>query len=156
MAWLDDVTRAHRHEVERVVACPCEKCWTDEAYAVAVQRYMASTDTAAPLPMPDTTAPRADCPGRLHARIETTPTAELTGPALAAYRGARYRPDGTVETLLEDRLSAVDLLNKMQGVYVTRTESKSLSISATVDAADVTPEALLAAYNRSRGLVNAT
>jgi hypothetical protein len=152
MAWLDSVVHADAAELSRVVACPCRFCWDDAAYAVAVQRYMSSTETAAPLPPPDTTAPRADCPIGPHQRVELVPTAELSGSARAAYRGARMKADGSIEVLLEDRQSAVDLLNRMQSVYVQRTESRSLSISATVDATDATPEALLAAYNRSRGM----
>jgi hypothetical protein len=154
MAWLHSVVHADAAELSRVVACPCRFCWDDAAYATAVQRYMAFIETATPLPPPDTTAPRADCPMGPHQRVELVPTAELSGPARAAYRGARQKADGSIEVLFEDRAQCVDLLNKMQGVYVTRTESKSLNISATVDAADVTPQALLAAYNRSRGVVS--
>jgi len=156
MAWLDSVVHADAAELSRVVACPCRHCWDDAAYATAVQRYMSSNDTAAPLPPPDTTAPRIDCPMGPHQRVELVPTAELSGPARAAFRGARMKSDGSIEVLMEDRAQCVDLLNKMQNVYVTRTESKSLNISATVDASDTTPEALLAAYNRSRGVVSAT
>jgi hypothetical protein len=151
MAWLNDVVHADAAELSRVVACPCRFCWDDAAYASAVQRYMASVETAAPLPPPDPTAPRADCYAGPHQRVELVPTAELSGPARAAYRGARQKADGSIEVLFEDRAQCVDLLNKMQGVYVTRTESKSLNISATVDATDTTPAALLSAFKRSLG-----
>ena len=154
MAWLDSVVHADAAELSRVVACPCRFCWDDAAYATAVQRYMASMETAAPLPPPDTTAPRIDCPMGPHQRVELVPTAELSGPARAAFRGARMKADGSIEVLMEDRQSAVDLLNRMQNIYLQRSESRSLNISATVDAADVTPAALLEAYNRSRGVVS--
>ncbi|HEY2417980.1 MAG TPA: hypothetical protein VGH84_08670 [Steroidobacteraceae bacterium] len=148
MAWLETVRHADYSEFERVVACPCRLCWDDAAYATAVQQHLDAPDT---VPAPDIEAPRPDCPGGPHVRIDTTPTALLSGAARAAYRGARYRPDGTIEVLKEERSQCIDLLNKMQGVYVTRVESRSLNISATVDAADCEPAALLAAYNRSRG-----
>lgn len=150
MALLDSFVHAPVYELERVVRCVCEKCWPDVVYAETVAVYLASPDT---VPPPDVDAPRPGCPGGPHQRIETTPTDELSGAARAAYRGARYRPDGSIEVLTEDRQSAIDLLNKMQNVYVQRSESRSLSISAVVDAADVTPAALLESYNRSRGLL---
>ena len=61
------------------------------------------------------------------------------------------KSDGSIEVLMEDRAQCVDLLNKMQGVYVQRSESRSLSVTATVEAADTTPEALLAAFKRLAG-----
>jgi len=37
---------------------------------------------------------------------------------------------------------------KAAGVFVTKTESKNLNINATVDAADITPAALAAAWSK--------
>jgi hypothetical protein len=145
MALLDSIVHAPVYELERVVRCVCPTCWPDVVYAEAVARYLASPDT---VPPPDVDSPRPACPGGPHQRIETTPTDELSGAARASYRGARYRPDGSIEVLMEDRQSAIDLLNKMQGVYVQRSESRSMSISATVDAADITPAALAAAWSK--------
>ncbi len=152
MAWLDSVVSADMYEVERVVACPCPHCWPDDAtLAAATQRYLDALGTPAPLPPPDTTAPRVDCPSGPHRRIETTPTAELSGAARAAYRGARYRADGSIEVLTEDRAQCVDILNKMQGVYVTKVESKSLHLHGTVLTDEhATPDALLSAYKLTR------
>jgi hypothetical protein len=152
MAWLDSVVSADMYEVERVVACPCPHCWPDDAaLAVATQRYLDALSTPTPLPPPDTTAPRVDCTSGPHRRIETTPTAELSGAARAAYRGARYRADGSIEVLTEDRAQCADLLNKMQGVYVTRTESKNLHLhGAVLTDEHATPDALLASYKLTR------
>jgi len=144
ISWLDAVVHADRYELERVVACLCSECWPDDqTYATAVQRYLASLGTPAALPPPDISAPRVDCHRGPHQRIETTNTADLSGNARAAYRGARYRPDGSIEVLMEDRQSASDQLNKMQAVYV----SKSLNISATLNVPalkDVTTDQALA------------
>jgi hypothetical protein len=152
MAWLDSVVSADMYEVERVVACPCPHCWPDDAtLAVATQRYLDALGTPTPLPPPDTAAPRVDCPIGPHRRIETTPTAELSGAARAAYRGARYRTDGSIEVLTEDRAQCADLLNKMQGVYVTRTENKNLNINASVLTDEhATPDALLASWKLAK------
>ena len=147
MAWLNDVVHADAAELSQVVRCICPHCWPDEmAYARAVQAYLDALDAATPLPPPDTAAPRHDCPHGPHQRVELVPTAELSGAARAAFRGARQKSDGSIEVLMEDRAQCVDLLNKMQGVYVTKTESKNLNINATVDAADLTPAALLARF----------
>jgi hypothetical protein len=143
MQWLNDVVHADPSELSRVVACPCSACWDDMALAVAVQRYVASTGTPAPLPPPDTTAPRADCPKGPHQRVEIVPTAELSGPARAAFRGARMKSDGSIEVLMEDRAQCVDLLNKMQGVYVSRTLNANVSVTVPVPD-NITPADALA------------
>lgn len=152
MAWLDSAASADMYELERVVACPCPHCWPDDAtLAVATQRYLDALGTSEPLPPPDITAPRVDCFRGPHRAIETTPTAELSGNARAAYRGARYRADGTIEVLTEDRTTCIDLLNKMQGVYVTRTENKNFNINASVLTDEhTTPDALLASYKLTK------
>jgi hypothetical protein len=156
MAWLNDVVHTDLADVSRVVRCVCSQCWTDEAYALALQHHLHAPDAVAP---PDVDAPRPGCPGGPHQRIEVTPTDELSGPARAAYRGARYRPDGSIEVLMEDRQSAADQLNKLQAAYVSRSEN--ITAHVTLDpskpnpwsGASMTPAQVLERVLKSRGVV---
>ena len=120
MLWLEDIRTADPCEVVRVVAEPCPSCW------------------------PETTqdAPRADCAdchGEGIARVKVTPTELLSAGARRLVRSIRQKASGEIEVRLHDQLEAVDMLNRMQGVYVDR----SLSVTAHTnlpDFASMTPE----------------
>ncbi len=156
MQWLDTVVHVDMTDVTRVVRCVCPSCWPDMVYAEAVARYLASPDT---VPPPDVDAPRPGCPGGPHMRIDTTPTDEWSGATRASFRGARYRPDGSIEVLMEDRQTAADQLNKLQAAYVSRSEN--ITAHVTLDpskpnpwsGATLSPEQVLERVRKSRGVV---
>jgi hypothetical protein len=160
MAWLDNCTHVDMTDVQRVERCPCQHCWPDDAtYAAAVQAYLAALGSSSPLPPPDIEAPRASCRIGPHLRIDTTPTDEWSGATRASFRGARYRPDGSIEVLMEDRQSAADQLNKLQAAYVSRSESVTAHVTLDPSkpnpwsGATLSPEQVLERVRKSRGVV---
>jgi hypothetical protein len=156
LQWLDTVVHVDMTDVQRLVRSACPGCWPDAAYAEAVGRYIASPDTE---PRPDVDAPRPGCPGGPHMRIENTPTDEWSNATRASFRGARYRPDGSIEVMMEDRQSAADQLNKLQAAYVSRSEN--ITAHVTLDpskpnpwsGATLSPEQVLERVRKSRGVV---
>lgn len=63
-------------------------------------------------------------------RVSVTPTDKLSPAARRLLKSVRQKASGEITVVLHDALAAADMLNKMQGVYVDR--SVSLSVSATV------------------------
>jgi hypothetical protein len=140
----------------------CAMCWSDEQLAKQVTRYMASLDAGTPLPAPSIFTPTDDpfapvnpvcesCMGSGHIVTYITDTTTLQGPERRLYKGYDIRPDGSVRILMHDQMAARDMAMKAAGVFVTKTESRSLNINATVavDPADLEPAALLSAFKRS-------
>jgi Terminase small subunit len=156
MVHLQQIVEASPDEVCRVVDCICPLCWTDHALAVATQAYLDALGTVSPLPAPDTSAPRPDCVGGPHQRVEITPTEHLSPSGRALFKGARQKANGEIEVFLHDQLAASDQLNRMQAAYVSRSEN--LTAHVHVDAskpnpwsgASLTPEQVLQRVLKSR------
>jgi hypothetical protein len=113
------------------------------ALAAAMDRALA---TSTPL---DMESPQQDCPscrGHGGSRVIVTPTDQLSPAARRLLKGVRQKANGEIEVRLHCQLTAADMLNKMQGVYVDR----SVSINANVNVPppkDWTPEDRLAFLN---------
>jgi hypothetical protein len=127
MVRLQEIIEADPGEIVRVVTEPCGVCWADDlVLAGAMDRALAIRG-----PMPDTDAPRDDCPdcrGHGVSRIIITPTDQLSPSARRLLKAIKQKSDGSIEVQMHDQLSASDQLNRMAGVYV----EKSVSLNATV------------------------
>jgi hypothetical protein len=71
--------------------------------------------------------------------------------ACPAFRGAKFLGDGTLLPLFRDRNSIQDMVNRMLGAYITRTENQTLTVSATLpDVSDVSPADLLTMWKSNQ------
>jgi hypothetical protein len=146
MVRLQDIVEADPSELVRVVVEPCESCWADDmALAAAMERALAAHTTL------DMESPQHDCRscrGHGVSRVIVTPTDQLSPAARRLLKSVRQKASGEIEVRTHDQLTAADMLNKMQGVYVDR----SVSITARVDVPsslkDITPEQALAFLER--------
>lgn len=78
-------------------------------------------------------------------------TTELTGAARLLYAGFEQKPDGTIKVLMHDQQKAADMVHKMLGAYVQRTESRSVSVVAHVEPLrDLTPAEILDLMQQQR------
>jgi hypothetical protein len=123
MVRLQAIAGADPSELVRVVAEPCKDCH------------------ATPAADADTTVPREDCAtcrGGGVRRVVITPTDQLSPSARMLLKAVRQK-DGDIEIRLHDQLAAIDLLNRMEGVYVDR--SVTLNVHANVRSLrDMPPE----------------
>ncbi|HEX3912226.1 MAG TPA: terminase small subunit [Steroidobacteraceae bacterium] len=161
---------ADPEEISRVRIIACRRChglgrahqWIDETeWALAAAR---AHDAGQAVPSFDggtgysrLLAPSETCPQCLGAGepfVIVADTGELHGPARKLFVSARQKANGEVEIETEDRHAARQELHRLLGLITNKSESRSLSIRATVDVADTSPQALLEAYNRSRGVVS--
>jgi phage terminase small subunit len=177
MVRLQLITEADPGELVRVVSECCRHChghrhgfqWVD------LGEYLAALDAAEaknearraerkrPRPLPSdeggygfepNAEPAEDCPrcyGRGTQRVVVTDTDRLSASARALLKGVRQKSTGEVEVLFHDQLTASDQLNRMQGAYIERSESKNLHIHASVPApSDMSPQALLELWKGAR------
>ncbi|HEX4050498.1 MAG TPA: terminase small subunit [Steroidobacteraceae bacterium] len=176
MVRLQSIVEADPSELLRIVAECCRWChgaghayqWIDPAeYAQALRIAHAANQarrragrTEQPLPMDDggygfraDAEPHPGCPhcrGEGTKRVVVTPTDDLSAGARALLKSIRQKASGEIEVRLHDPLEAIDLLNRMQGVYVER----SVSVTAHVNAPKfeaMTPEEQ-ASFIRSLGV----
>jgi hypothetical protein len=116
--------------------------WTDvEEFSDACEAWEASIKGPRPLRKPsaaggftyDAFSPVnptcRGCRGRGVASLRVVATDELSEGARMLYDGATVAPDGTVRPMFQDRAKYADMLHKLLGHYVTRTESKNLNVS---------------------------
>jgi phage terminase small subunit len=161
----------------RVVSECCRHCHgTGHAFQwVDLSEYLAALDAAEaknearraerkrPRPLPSdeggygfepNSEPAEDCPrcyGRGTQRVVVTDTDRLSASARALLKGVRQKSTGEVEVLFHDQLTASDQLNRMQGAYIERSESRTLTVHATLPAPrDVSAEDLLALWRDTR------
>lgn len=147
---LHQIATGDASELSRVVVDPCSACWSDEALAATVDRWAAGRGEA-----PDTSKAQPGCKGcrgRGVAKVVLTPTDELSGPARRLFAGAKTKSDGSVEVSVVDQLAARKELHELLGMRVNRSESKNLTVHATVDAktSDVSADNLLALWKDAR------
>lgn len=147
MVRLQDIVEADPGEIVRVVAQPCADCWADDmALATAMECALVAGTTL------DMEGPQQDCRschGHGVPRVIVTPTDQLSPGARRLLKSVRQKASGEIEVRMHDQLTAADMLNKMQGVYVDR----SVSINANVNVPppkDWTPEDRLAFLNSLR------
>ena len=132
MSWLRLVITADPAEISRVVHDPCGMCWTDQTIAAAYAAHFSPSEFAESRPSPpDVTEPRENCDacqgeGRL--RVVLSSTDSLSPAARALFKGAKQNEKGEIEVQMHDQLAAAEMLNKLQGAYVTR----SLNMNANV------------------------
>jgi hypothetical protein len=143
MAWLDAIV--HAPPLSRIVGAPCRHCWgyqgryqwRDEAELQAAVTKAAKVMQPMPDPLggfgfrPDAPANAscAHCGGKL-TRVDVVPHEEMSAAQLALFKGVECNADGSIKRVLtHDQIAAADILNKMQSVYVQRTESKNLNVS---------------------------
>ena len=143
MTMLRNIVAADPDELSKIVSEPCGNCWTDEAVAKAYAAHFSVVEEFDDRPpLPDQSKPRRDCThcsGAGISRVVLTPTDELSPEARALFRGAKQNDKGVIEILTHDKMVAADMLNRMQGVYISK--SLNLNINANVQAArDVPPE----------------
>jgi hypothetical protein len=148
-----EIATATVHDLQPVEVYACRVChsadgrhpaWIDaDEYADACEAWAASQDSPKPLKKPDArggfnhdvfAAPSPSCKAcRGHGVpvMRTLPTADLSPGARQLYAGATVAPDGTLRVMVEDRTKWADMRNKLLGLYVVKTESKSLNVSMT-------------------------
>jgi phage terminase small subunit len=177
MVRLQLITEADPGELVRVVSECCRHChgvghafqWVD------LSEYLAALDAAEaknearlaerkkPRALPGdqggygfepNAEPAEDCPrcfGRGTQRVVVTDTDRLSASARALLKGVRMKSTGELEVLFHDQLSASDQLNRMQGAYIERSESRTLNVHTTLPApADMSPQALLELWRGAR------
>jgi hypothetical protein len=67
------------------------------------------------------------------------------------YDGVEVARDGASRPVVRDCNSIQDMVNRMLGAYITRTENKTLTVSATLpDVSDVSPADLLAMWKSNQ------
>jgi phage terminase small subunit len=155
-----ELATASVHELQPIEVYACAVChsadgkhaqWIDaDDYADACEAWAASLGTPKPLRKPSAAggfgrdtmaAPNPECRScRGHGIpvMRTRPTAELSPGARQLFEGATVAPDGTLRVMVADRAKWADMRNKLLGLYVVKTESKSLSVSMTAaEAAEI-------------------
>ena len=154
MARLRLIAIADPDELSKVVCDPCGACWPDSEVAKAYAAHFAPCEFHDERPaLPDPTKPRHDCRGcggSGIARVVLTPTDELSPAGRALFKGAKQNDKGTIEIQTHDQIAALDMLNKMQSTYISR--SMNLNVNAAVPAArDATPEDALRLFDAFGG-----
>jgi hypothetical protein len=133
MAWLRLIINADPEELSRVVVDPCDHCWSTALVAEAWAAHFDPSPFAEERPpQPNTTKPRAGCThckGRGYQRVELTPTDELSPEGRALFKGASQDKDGVITISTQSKSEAAEMLNKLQGAYVSR----SMNFNATVN-----------------------
>jgi len=152
-----EVATASVHDLQPIEVYACRVChsadgrhpaWIDaDEYADACEAWAASQDSPKPLKKPSAAggfnhdvfaAPNPSCRAcRGHGVpvMRTLPTSELSPGARALYEGATVAPDGTLRVMVADRAKWADMRNKLLGLYVVKTESKSVSVSMSAEEA---------------------
>ena len=154
-----ELAEANPAVLQHVRVYCCSMCYSPEQLARDMTRYLASLISTAPLEPPSALTPDDDpfqpvnpwcesCMGAGRVVTYVCDTTTLQGAERRLYKGFDIRPDGSVRILMHDQMAARDMAMKAAGVFVTKTESKSLNINATLDAADITPAALAAAWSK--------
>ena len=150
LLWLHDIETADPNEIIAVVLRNCRWCrgvnhkyqWRDsDEYvlesAKAIDEGRAPEhDSSGGYGFNGSLEPVSDCP-RCHGDGIKVPviadTTRLTGKARKLYKGARVKPDGSIEILLHDQLVARDQLNRALGIY--RDDAANVARGAAVGAA---------------------
>jgi Terminase small subunit len=140
---LDAMAAVDVTELQRVVHAPCPKC-----------HPLYDRDLLAGRPLPDMNdglPPHPDCAdARAHTRFEITPMDQWPPAARRLYEGVEVGRDGVMRCVFRSRNQIADMVNKLLGGYVSRSEN--FNINATVpghvtpqQAERMAPERLLAA-----------
>jgi len=123
---LEDMVNVDTNDLMQLRVVPCPSCWPDDALAAAVGRAI-----AAQTQMPDSNAPRDDCPtcagaGRPVGQLFNT--ADLPLPARRLFKGIQFYPDGGVkQVLLHDTAALRVELHKLKGMHIDRSVSLNLN-----------------------------
>jgi phage terminase small subunit len=143
MVRLQEIVDGDPGELVRVVAECCRWChghghayqWIDGAeYAQALRVAMVASQVRPraerPLPTDDggygfdaRREPHEECPrcgGEGHQVVRITPTEALSPSARRLFKSVRQKASGEIEVRLHDQLEALDMLNRMQNVYIER------------------------------------
>ena len=150
LQWLHDIETADPNEVIAVVLRNCRWCrgvrhkyqYRDEGEylldcAKALDEGRAPEhDDSGGYGFNGALEPVSECP-ECHGDGIKVPviadTTKLTGKARKLYKGARVKPDGSIEILLHDQLEASDQLNRILGLY--RDDVASVARGAAAGAA---------------------
>jgi len=148
-----EIVEADPNDVASIHVYNCRYCatgryqWRDAAeLAQALDAFLRSQGTPKPLTMPDATGgfgfdpwgePAATCVhclghGVPHPVIHDTTKLSAAGRAL--YKGFEIKPDGSIKVLMHDQQAASDMVHRILGAYITKTESKSLSVNYNLSA----------------------
>ena len=154
MAWLRLIVTAKPEELSRVITEPCAHCWPPVELAAAFAAHFTPSEFSEERPpLPDHAKPRPGCPhckGEGLQRAQLTPTDELSEAGRALFIGASQDKDGVIKIETHDQLAASEMLNKLQGAYVT----KSLNLNANVNvpaAKDASPADALRLFDMFGG-----
>jgi phage terminase small subunit len=152
MVRLQEIVEADPGELVRVVCEACRWChgqghayqWVDgaeyaQALRIAMVAHKARPRAERPLPTDEggygfdpRREPHEDCPrcgGEGQQSVRLTPTDALSPAARKLLKGVRQKASGEIEVRLHDQLEALDMLNRMQGVYVERSVSLTASVA---------------------------
>jgi phage terminase small subunit len=166
VARLEDIIEADPNELVSRRLVNCRHChgkgfgftWKSATeLARAMDRYLKSLDTPKPLTMPDASGgfgfdpwadPHPECPhceGEGVERIVTADTTKLSRQARALFQGV----DANGRILMASKTEAADALARIHAMYVTRTESRSVSLHVE-PLKDMTPDQVLEFMTRQK------
>jgi phage terminase small subunit len=150
-----EIVEADPNEVASVRVYNCRYCATGRyQYRDAVElchmldAHLKSANTAKPLPFPPDASPPSygfdpwgepvatcvHCLGHGIPHPVIHDTTKLSAAGRALYKGFEVKPDGTIKVLMHDQQAAADMVHKMLGAYVVKTESKSFNVNYNLNA----------------------
>jgi hypothetical protein len=158
-----EIVEADPNDVASVRVYNCRYCatgrylWIDAAeLARAVDAALKSANTPKPLSMPelgggfgfdpwgDPVATCVHCLGHGIPHPVIHDTTKLSAAGRKLYKGFEIKPDGSIKVLTHDQQAASDMIHKMLGAYVLKTESKSFNVNYNLTA-PTSPQAPLSA-----------
>jgi hypothetical protein len=146
---IADMAAVDVSELWRLEYRPCPAC-----------HALYDADLAARRPLPDMSSglpPHASCSDvRAHQRVEMLPLDQWPPAARRLYDGVEMQRDGTMRPVFRDRSQLQDMLNRILGAYVSRSEN--ITAHVTVDpskpnpwsGASMTPAQVLERVRKSR------
>ncbi|MGO9991818.1 MAG: terminase small subunit [Steroidobacteraceae bacterium] len=160
-----EIVEADPNEVYSVRVYNCRRCATgryqyrDAAeLAQALDAFLRSQGTPKPLPLPADASPPdfgfdpwgepvatcVHCLGHGIPHPVIHDTTKLSAAGRKLYKGFEVKPDGTIKVLTHDQQAASDMIHKMLGAYVVKTESKSFNVNYNLTA-PTSPQAPISA-----------
>ena len=128
-------------ELAEMAAVDVSELWRLEYRPCPACHKLYDADLAARRPLPDMSAglpPHASCADvRAHQHAEMLPLDQWPPAARRLYDGVEMQRDGTMRPIFRDRSQLQDMVNRLLGGYVSRSEN--LNINASISRETLTP-----------------
>ena len=87
----------------------------------------------------DTSQPHPNChaSAKAHQHVQMIPLDQWPPAARRLYDGLQLQRDGTMRPVFRDRTEMADMVNKMLGAYVSRSENITAHVTVTLEAQSV-------------------